>query len=229
MKNEVKSNSRDQSESKDEPSFNEEKPNNSATLSSSSDNDKIVDSFKEGMCNPNSTSQQDRDICEDLFITLCNPDDIAIDKADDTFCNWLGFTADVDWNDEGDEEELLYAKYDSTTTLSGSSADVESSNRQDHFKQSMCTPGSIKPHHEDLCDDIWFVVCAPHVEQPVDDAFCDWVGYTEDVELKYAEDEWFDSSSYDSTSSSSDFDWRKRNLRGKRSNRSTSVVSSFLS
>ena len=84
-----------------------------------------------------------------------------------------------------------------------------------------CTPGSIKPHHEDLCDDIWYVVCAPHVEQPVDDAFCDWVGYTEDVDLNYAEDEWFDSSSYDSTSSSSDFNWRKRNLRGKRSNRST--------
>ena len=220
MKNKVKSNSRNQNVSKDEPSFdNEEKPNDSSSLSSSSGDDKTVDNFKEGMCNPSSTSEQDRGICEDLFITLCNPDDIAIDEADDTFCNWLGFTSDVDWNDDGEEEDLLYAKYDSSSTvLSSASADTESSNHQDNFKHSMCTPESIKPHHEDLCDDIWLVVCAPHVEQPVDDAFCDWVGYTEDVDLNYAEDEWFGSSSYDSTASSSDFDWRKRNLRGERSN-----------
>ena len=63
----------------------------SASLSSSGDT-KAGD--MQGLCNPNHTAGEDQDICEDLFTTLCNPDDIL--PADYEFCDWVGFTADVD-------------------------------------------------------------------------------------------------------------------------------------
>jgi len=160
----------------------------------------------QGLCNPNHTAGEDQDICEDLFTTLCNPDDIL--PADYEFCDWVGFTADVDWSDYVDDE-LLYAKYVSISSGSSSADHKSPTHDAKHsFKESMCAPESIKPHNEDLCEDIWVVMCAPDVEMEIDDGFCDWVGFTADIEWYYSEDE------YDEY-----YDWgARRNLRGHVSN-----------
>ena len=53
----------------------------------------------------------------------------------------------------------------------------------------MCDPDDTAPKDEPLCDDIWETLCGPTVEQPVDDDFCDWIGYTEDVVVEWANSE----------------------------------------
>jgi hypothetical protein len=173
-KDEVKSKSSDLNISEDDKSFNVMSSRSYRSASVSVSQDDNDDSIREGLCDPDN-SIVNQDLCEDLFIMLCNPEDIL--KEDDEFCDWMGLTADVDWNDSRSfDDELLYAK---VTTLSSSSTDIKKSGK-DGFKEGMCAPESIKRRHEDLCDDIWDVMCAPEMElADIDGGLCKWAGFAE--------------------------------------------------
>lgn len=149
------------------------------------------------MCDPGSVDISHVDICEDLWEALCNPDDEL--PVDDEFCDWIGFTPDVDWNDTGD---LVYAKYGGVAS-SSSSGDRA---RTDQFGENMCDPSSVQHRDEGVCDDIWEALCNPDDKLQVDDEFCDWIGLVEWNDYE----EWDSYDSYDT-----DYDRRGHgNLRG---------------
>ena len=60
------------------------------------------------MCDPDEVKSADEAVCEDIWEALCSPDEEI--EVDDDFCDWLGFTPDVEWID-GDgyyEDEYAY-------------------------------------------------------------------------------------------------------------------------
>ncbi len=68
------------------------------------------------MCDPDEVKSADDGICEDIWEALCNPDQEI--EVDDDFCDWLGFTPDVEWivdedgyyyDDEDEDYEDEYA------------------------------------------------------------------------------------------------------------------------
>jgi hypothetical protein len=171
--NEVKSKGSDLNSSEDDKSLKVKSSGSYQSASVSVSQDDNDDSIREGMCDPDN-SIVNQDLCEDLFIMLCNPEDIL--EEDDEFCDWMGLTADIDWNGSRNfDDELLYAK---VTTLSSSSADIKKSGKGG-FKEGMCAPESMKRRHEDLCDDLWDVMCAPEMElADIDGGLCKWAGFT---------------------------------------------------
>jgi hypothetical protein len=181
-------------------------------------------SFSQRMCDPDNTTPKHEDICEDIWYTMCNPD--VEMEVDDELCDWLGFTADVDWV-ENDAEEFEYGmvykkvddgKFKKVKEAHEGSGENPNSNK---FTSGMCDPEDMKDEHEDICDDIWETVCNPNDETYVDDEYCDWFGFTADVEWYDGEDFDFDNYEvdkmkdlyYDSSDSSEDWAHRK-NLRG---------------
>jgi hypothetical protein len=185
-------------------------------------------SVTEGMCNPDTTKPERLAICEDIWLTLCNPDDEF--EVDDEYCDWLGFTANVDWVASEDFDSVLaYKKWDDgeesqkTKKKTSSAKGNAKTKGRGGFKEGMCDPSNdIKPEHEDICEDVWFTMCNPDDETEVDDEYCDWLGFTADVEwydvgedLDYLEmkDLIYYEDSYDSSEDSDDRHSRK-NLRG---------------
>jgi hypothetical protein len=142
----------------------------------------------ESMCDPDDTKPEHFDICEDIWMTMCNPDDE--DEVDDELCDWLGFTSDVAWvADENFEYGMVYERLENDDKKSSSRSKREESTQNRYksnslqFFEGMCDPdGMIKPEHEDICDDIWITMCNPDDEIEVDDEYCDWLGFTADVE-----------------------------------------------
>lgn len=185
-------------------------------------------SVTEGMCNPDTTKPERLTICEDIWLTLCNPDDEF--EVDDEYCDWLGFTANVDWVASEDFDSVLaYKNWDDgeesqkTKKKTSSAKGNAKAKGRGGFKEGMCDPSNdIKPEHEDICEDVWFTMCNPDDETEVDDEYCDWLGFTADVEwydvgedLDYLEmkDLIYYEDSYDSSDDSEDRHSRK-NLRG---------------
>lgn len=179
-KDEVESKRSDLNSSEDDKSFNVMTSRSYRSASVSVSQDDNDDSIIEGLCDPEN-SIVNQDLCEDLFIMLCNPEDIL--QEDDEFCDWMGLTADIDWNDSRHfDDELLYAK---VTSLSSTSTDMK--NGKDGFKEGMCAPESMKRRHEDLCDDIWDVMCAPEMElAEIDGGLCKWAGFVFTEGKKYS-------------------------------------------
>ena len=182
-KDEVESKRSDLNSSEDDKSFNVMTSRSYRSASVSVSQDDNDDSIIEGLCDPEN-SIVNQDLCEDLFIMLCNPEDIL--QEDDEFCDWMGLTADIDWNDSRHfDDELLYAK---VTSLSSTSTDMK--NGKDGFKEGMCAPESMKRRHEDLCDDIWDVMCAPEMElAEIDGGLCKWAGFADSSSFDLSEDD----------------------------------------
>jgi hypothetical protein len=249
-------NSRSGKEKKDAMSSNS-KSNRSSHSSSSSSSDSSGDRkshkhsrygrFTVGMCDPDGTKPEHEDICEDIWETMCNPDDEI--EVDDEYCDWLGFTDDVDWVESEDfDYEMVYKKGDdggfknekkastgngdnsrsgkeskhgrssySKSNRSGSSSSSSSSgdnksrkySTDGRFTEDMCDPDGTKPEHEDICEDIWETMCNPDDEIEFDDEYCDWLGFTDDVE--WYDDEDFDFEIEDLYDSD---DRARKNLRG---------------
>jgi len=188
--------------------------------------------FTEGMCDPDETKHEHMDICEDIWETMCNPDDEI--GVDDEYCDWLGFTVDVDWVDDGDfDYEMVYKKTDdegsekkvktsisSKSSWSQSSSSASSSgdhkslkhSRDIWFTEGMCDPDKTKSEHEDICQDIWDTMCNPDDEIRVDDEYCDWLGFTADLEWYGNEDFFYEME--DSVDSYHSNDRFRKNLRG---------------
>eukprot|EP01083_Nonionella_stella_P150508 479590_1 len=154
-----------------------------------------------------------------IWLTLCNPDDEF--EVDDEYCDWLGFTANVDWVASEDFDSVLaYKNWDDgeesqkTKKKTSSVKGNAKAKSRGGFKEGMCDPSNdIKPEHEDICEDVWFTMCNPDDETEVDDEYCDWLGFTADVEwydvgedLDYLEmkDLIYYEDSYDSSDDSED-------------------------
>jgi hypothetical protein len=160
--------------------------------------------FEQGFCDPDSTAEEDEEICEDIWETICNPFDEV--QATDDLCDWLGFTADVVWYEGKDPEyKLEYVKL-------GKGKLSHKKSKGLRIAGGMCDPDKTRPRDEDVCVEVWESLCNPYDEFEVDDEFCDWIGFTADVEWVYPED-YLAHGSFDSYSSD---DRPRKNLRGRR-------------
>ena len=83
----------------------------------------------------------------------------------------------------------------------------------------MCDPDKSKRSKNDICNEVWDSLCNPDDEMEVDDDFCDWIGFTADVDwasfsIDYFEGEYDASDSYESYESYDSEDRARKNLRG---------------
>ena len=184
--------------------------------------------FVEGICDPDNTANEDLALCEDIWETICNPDD-EVPVADD-LCDWLGFTADVDWYEGEDLDfQLEYVKIahkekakmvsSSTHSKSRSQNSPTKKSRNGRFVEGMCDPDKSKHSEEDICNEVWDSLCNPDDEMEVDDDFCDWIGFTADVDWDYSSVDYFEDEDdeYDASDSSDSYgskDRAPKNLRG---------------
>eukprot|EP01083_Nonionella_stella_P096156 270227_1 len=167
--------------------------------------------FVEGLCDPDTTAEQDLDLCEDIWETICNPDD-EVPVADD-LCDWLGLTADVDWYDGEDfDYDLEYAKIVPKEESKNKYSSMKNS-KNGRFAEGMCDPDKSKNNDEKICNEVWDSLCNPDDEMEVDDDFCDWIGFTADVDWDYSDYDYFEDEddAYDSYDSE---DRARKNLRG---------------
>eukprot|EP01083_Nonionella_stella_P185239 674948_1 len=191
--------------------------------------------FAEGICDPDNTGEEDLDLCEDIWETICNPDD-EVSVADE-LCDWLGFTTDVVWYEGEDfdyeleyvriapEEKKESGEIGSSDSKSKSKYGSMKNSRNDRFVEAMCDPDKSKPGDEGICNEVWDSLCNPDEETEADDDFCDWIGFTADVEWDYSDYDYFEdendlSDSYDENDSSDSSDSygsedrARKNLRG---------------
>jgi hypothetical protein len=146
------------------------------------DNEIFERGFEEGICDPDDTAKENEALCEDIWEALCNPDDVA--PAADNLCDWLGFTADIVWY-EGDDldYEMEYIRMESQEKAKeDSSSGGGEVSAHDRVVEGMCDPDRPKHRHEDVCNEVWESLCNPDNELDVDDDFCDWLGFTADVD-----------------------------------------------
>mmetsp|Transcript_24259 Transcript_24259/g.43730 ORF Transcript_24259/g.43730 Transcript_24259/m.43730 type:complete len:284 (+) Transcript_24259:209-1060(+) len=167
--------------------------------------------FAKGICDPDSTAKEDEDICEDIWETICNPDDV-VQVADD-LCDWLGFTADVGWYDGEDlDYKMDYARVESEEKPPITKQSLMTNSSDDHFTEGMCDPDKLSEEDVDVCNEVWESLCNTDDEIEVDDDFCDWFGFTADVDWAVSGDEFgYVEDEYDSYGSE---DRARKNLRG---------------